>query len=125
VELLGGQGGDGAVGGGAKLKGALDAVVLEEAGAGDFGKLACSVTAEEVHLEETILRGDKALGDDEVIERGGSNVGDAMGIALNGDGSGETRQGKCAVYLRERGDKGVVDIAAKSNEAGDPEDEED
>ena len=37
VELIGWERGDGAVGGGADLEGALEAVVGEEAGAEDFG----------------------------------------------------------------------------------------
>ncbi len=63
VELVGRKGGDGAVGGGTKLKGALDAVVVEERGAENFGELAGGVPAKDVHLKEAVLRGDEALGD--------------------------------------------------------------
>ena len=68
VELVGWEGGDGAVGGGADLEGALEAVVGEEAGAEDFGEGAGGVAAEGVHLPEAILCGDEALGEDEVVE---------------------------------------------------------
>lgn len=62
VELVGREGGDGSVGGDAELKGALQAVVNEEAGAEDFCESAGCVTAERVHLPETVLGGDEALG---------------------------------------------------------------
>jgi hypothetical protein len=62
VELIGGEGGDGAVGGGAEEEGALEAVVGEETGAEDFGEGAGGVAAEGVHLPEAVLRGDEALG---------------------------------------------------------------
>ena len=88
VELVGGEGGEGAVGGGSDEEGALEAVVGEEAGAEDLGEGAGGVAAEGVHLPEAILRGDEALGEEEVVERGGAEVGDAVGVTLDGDGSG-------------------------------------
>jgi hypothetical protein len=93
VELIGGKGGDGAVGGGSEKKGALEAVVSEEGGTKDLGEGAGSVAAEGVHLPEAVLRGDEALGQEEVVERGGAEVGDAVGVALDGDGGGEAREG--------------------------------
>jgi hypothetical protein len=125
VKLLGGESGDGAVSCGAKLKSALNAVVLKEASAGDLSELACSVTAEEIHLEESVLSSDEALSDDEVVEGRGADVGDAVGIALDGDGSREAGDCKCAVDLRQLGDESVVNVAAKGEESGDAEDEED
>jgi hypothetical protein len=125
VELLGGKRGDGSVGGSAKLQGALNAVVLEEAGSDDLSEFAGGVATEEVHLEETVLRGDEALGDDEVVERGSADVGDAVSVTLNGDRSREARKGECAVDLGKRGDEAVVNVAAKGEEAGDAKDEED
>jgi hypothetical protein len=67
MELIGGEGGDGAVGGGSDEKGALEAVVSEEGGAEDFGEGAGGVAAKGVHLPETVLCGDEALGDEEVV----------------------------------------------------------
>src|SRR5689334_5786540 len=52
AELFGRKAGDGAVGGGAKLKDPLDAVVFEEVGTHDRGELARGVAAKEIHLEE-------------------------------------------------------------------------
>jgi hypothetical protein len=86
VELIGGESSEGAVGGGADEEGALEAVVSEETGAKDFGEGAGGVASEGVHLPEAVLRGDEALGEDEVIERGGADVGNAVGVALDGDG---------------------------------------
>jgi hypothetical protein len=54
VELVGREGGDGAVGGAAELEIALKAVVFDEGGAEDFCELASAVAAEGVHLEEAI-----------------------------------------------------------------------
>jgi hypothetical protein len=62
MELIGGESGDGAVGGGSDEEGALEAVVSEEAGAEDFGEGAGGVAAEGVHLPEAVLCGDEALG---------------------------------------------------------------
>jgi hypothetical protein len=102
VELVGWKGGDGAVGGGADLESTLEPVVGEEAGAEDLGECACGVAAEGVHLPEAVLCGDEALGEDEVVERGGADVGDAVGVALDGDGGGEAWDGDGAVKLGER-----------------------
>ena len=55
----------------------------------DFRELTCGVTAECLHLPEAVLGGDVTLGDDEVVERCGADVWDAMGVALDGDRSGE------------------------------------
>ena len=41
----------------------------DEGGAEDLGELAGGVAAEGVHLEEAVLSGDEALGEDEVVER--------------------------------------------------------
>ena len=94
MELVGGEDGDGAVGGGADLQGALEAVVLDEGGAEDLGELAGGVAAEGVHLPEAVLRGDEALGEEEVVEVGGVDGGDAVGVALDGDGGGEAGDGE-------------------------------
>ena len=68
MELAGVQGGDGTIGGCTDLEGALGAVVRDHGRAEDFGELAGGVAAEGVHLPETVLRGDEALGHDEVVE---------------------------------------------------------
>jgi hypothetical protein len=67
MELIGGKGGEGAVGGGAEEEGALEAVVSEEVGAEDLGEGAGGVTTEGVHLPEAVLCGDEALGEEEIV----------------------------------------------------------
>ncbi len=68
VQLVGGEHGDGAVGGGADLEGALELVVIDEVGAEDLSELAGGMAAEEIHLEETVASGDEGLGEDEVVD---------------------------------------------------------
>jgi hypothetical protein len=125
VELVRGEGSDGAVGGDAELEGALEAVVDDEGGAEDFGEGAGGVAAEGVHLPEAVLRGDEALGEEEVVERGGAEVRDAVGVALDGDGSGEAGDGDGAVELREGVAHGLAEPVAGGYEAdyGDENDE--
>ena len=125
VELVGREDGDGAVGGGAELEGALGAVVGEERGAEELGEGAGGVAAEGFHLPEAVLRGDEALGDDEVVERGGVDVGDTVGVALDGDGSGEAGDGDGAVELREGVAHGVAGPDAGAEEGGDEKNESD
>ena len=112
VELVRRVVGEGAVCGGADLEGALDAVMLKEGGTEDFGELAGDVAAEGVHLPEAVLRGDVALGDDEVVERGGSNVGNTVGVALDDDGCGEAGDGELGMtmYRTLRPDVVVLDL---------------
>jgi hypothetical protein len=62
VELVGGEGGDSAVGGGSDEEGALEAVVGEEAGTEDLSEGAGGVAAEGVHLPEAVVCGDETLG---------------------------------------------------------------
>lgn len=99
VKLVGRQRGDGAIGGGAHLENALGTVVNNKAWAEDLGEFTGSVTAEDVHLPKAVLRGDEALGDDEVVERSGMDVRYAVRIALDGDGRGEASNGESAVNL--------------------------
>ena len=124
VELFGGEDGDGAVGGGAKLEDSLGAVVLEEVGAEDFGEGSRGVAAEGFHLPKAVLSGDEALGEDEIVEGGGADVGDALGVALHGDGSGESGDGDGAVELREIVAHDVVGPGACGVEEDDEEQEE-
>ena len=81
MELIGREDRDGAVGGGADLHDALGAVMGDKAGAEDLGELAGGVAAEGFHLPEAVLRGDVTLGEDEVVERGGTEVGNALVVA--------------------------------------------
>ena len=74
----------------------------EQTRAENFGKSASGVAAESIHLPETILRSHEALGEEEVVERGGANVGDAVGVALDGDGGGEAWDRDGTVQLWER-----------------------
>jgi hypothetical protein len=117
VELIGGKGGEGAIGRGSDEEGALEAVVCEEAGAEDFGEGAGGVAAEGVHLPEAVLRGDEALSEEEVVERGGADVGDAVGVALDGDGCGEAGDGDCTVELREGVAHGLAEPVAGDDDA--------
>jgi hypothetical protein len=121
MELVGGEGGDGAIGGGSNEEGALEAIMGEEAGAKDLGEGAGGVAAERVHLPEAVLCGDEALGEKEVVERGGAEVGDAVSVALNGDGSGEAGNGDCAVELGEGVLHGLAEPVAGGDEADDGE----
>ncbi len=48
----------------------------------------------QVHLPEAVLRGDVALGEDEVVERARVDVGDAACIALNCNRRGQAIDGE-------------------------------
>ena len=109
MELVWRELGDGAVGGGADLEGALEAIVGEERGAEDGGELAGGVTAEEVHLEEAVARGDEGLGEDEVVDGGGADVGNAVLVTLDGYGCDESAYGKSAIKLGQVGAGGRTD----------------
>ena len=109
VPLVGGECGGGVVGCGADLESALEAVVIDEVGAEDFGEFAGGVAADEIHLEEAVLCGDEALREEEVVEVGRLDGGDALGVACDGDGLGETGGVECSVKLRERGSHGVAE----------------
>jgi hypothetical protein len=124
VELVGREGGEGAVGGGAEEEGALEAVVGEERGAEDLGEGTGGVAAEGVHLPEAVLGGDEALSEKEVVERGGVDVGDAVGVALDGDGGGEAGDGDRAVELREGVVHGLAEPVARGDEADDGEEDD-
>ena len=119
VELIGWEDGDGAVCRVAELKGALGSVVEDHAGAEDLCEGTGGVTAESLHLPEAILSGDEALGDDEVVERGGVDVWDAVGVSLDGDGRSEAGDGEATVELGEGVAEGFV-----GPEAGGEEEEE-
>ncbi len=97
----------------------------DEAGAEDFGEVAGGVAAESVHLPEAVLRGDEALGEEEVVERGGVDVGDAVGVALDGDGSGEAGDGDGAVELREGVAHGLTNPVPREDEADDHQEKDD
>ena len=101
VELLGWECGEGAIGGVADLKGSLETIVRQKRWAEDLGEVAGGVAAERIHLPEAILGGDEALGEEKVIERGCADVGDAVSVALNGDGSGEAGKSDGAIEVRE------------------------
>jgi hypothetical protein len=124
VKLVGWEGDDGTVGSGTELEGSLEAVVGEEGWAEDFGEGAGCVTAEGVQLPEAVLRGDEALGDEEVVEGGGADVGDAVGVAQDGDGCRESRNGDGAVELGEGVGKGLAEPMAGGDEADDGDDED-
>jgi hypothetical protein len=124
VKLIGREGGDGAVGGGAELEGALEAVVGEKRDAEDLGEGPGAMAAEGVHLPEAVLGGDEALGEEKIVERGGAEVGDAVGVALDGDGSREAGKGHGAVELGKGVVHGLVDPVPGGDE-GDGADDDD
>jgi hypothetical protein len=77
------------------------------------------VAAEGIHLPEAVLCGDKTLGEEQVVQRSGTDVRDAVGVALYGDGSREAGDGDGAVELR----KGVAHGLAEPMPGGDEADE--
>jgi hypothetical protein len=94
-----------AFGGGAEAESAEAFVYGNGNGAEDFRELATSNAAEEVHLPETVLRHDVALGFRHIGERGCADVRDAPDVAVNGDLILQAGQRGCAVHLRERAKK--------------------
>ena len=124
VHLVGGEGGDGVLGGGAEEEGALGAVVAEHGVAEDFGEGTGGVAAEELHLPEAVLCGDEALGDDGVVEGGGGDVGHAVGVALDGDGAEEVGDVEDSVELGERGTHNATHPDARADEGDGGEDDE-
>ena len=76
------------------------------------------MAAEDVHLPEAVLRGDKALGEDEVVERGGADVGDAVGVALDGDGAERPGMARC-----RRVEEGIAHGLAEPMPGGDEADD--
>ena len=122
VELVGGKGGDGAVGGGAELEDALLAVVVDEGGAEDLGEGAGGVAAESVHLQEAVGGGDVALGEEEVVEVGGVDGGDVLRVAGDGDGRGEAGDGDAAVEEALVGEEVGAQVVAE-DDGGDGEGE--
>jgi hypothetical protein len=75
----------------------LDAVVGDEVLAEDFGDFAGDVAAGHVHLPEAVLRGDVALGGEEVVEVRGLDVGNAVLVAADGDFGGSGRASWIAI----------------------------
>ena len=68
----------------------------------DFGKLAAGDSAKQVHLPETVLRHDIALGFRHVGERRCADVGDAPDVAVNRDLILQAGERSGAVHLRKR-----------------------
>jgi len=77
------------------------------------------VAAQRVHLPEPVLRGDEALGEEEVVERGGAEMRNTVGIALDRNGCGEAGESDRSVELRERVVQGLVGPVAGVVETGD------
>jgi len=122
VELVRGEDGDGAVGGGSELEDALLAVVVDERGAEDLGECAGAVAAEGIHLEEAVGGGDVALGEEEVVEIGGVDGGDALGVAGDGDGGGEAGDSGGAVEETFVLGEGGSEVVAEREGHGEGED---
>ena len=124
MELIGWKDGEGAVGGGAELKEALRGVVGEELGAEDLGEGAGGVAAKGLHLPEAVLGGYKSLGDDEIVNAGGADVGDAVGVAGDGNSCGEGGERERAIDLGQRCVDGVTHPEARAEEGCDGEQDE-
>lgn len=125
VKLFFWDGGYGAVCSGAKLKIALNAIVLNKRRPQNFGKLAGGMASKKVHLEESILRGDEALGEDEIIEGCCPDMGHTVHIPLNGDRGGESLHGESTIDLWKRCLENVLHVAAGGEKGGQTEDEQD
>ncbi|MGA2438264.1 MAG: hypothetical protein ABSF57_07100 [Acidobacteriaceae bacterium] len=118
MPLIGGQNGEGSVGGGAQLEGALQTVVLQHGSAEDGGKQAGGMAAQQVHLPQAVPGGDVALGEDKVVHGGGADVRDAARVAGDCDRSGKTVDGERTVELRQVLAHGVADEVAPGEERG-------
>jgi hypothetical protein len=101
VALVSGHGDDGCVGRVAQLQDALLAVVVDERRAEQFGEVAGAGAAEGVHLPEAVLRGDVALGEEQVVECGGVDGRDALRVAGDGDRRGKPGDVDRAIELRQ------------------------
>jgi hypothetical protein len=99
--VLGWEDGESAVGGCTDLESTLKAVMRYEGGAEDLRKITGDIASKRIHLPETVLCSNEALSDDDVIEGSGADVGYAVAIALNGDRSGQARNGDVPVNLRK------------------------
>ena len=96
------HGGDGNVGGLGEAQGTAFHVVIDGDVAEYLGEITGRRAAKEIHLPEAVLRDDVALRDEEIVERLRANVGDAEGIAFDGDRGLQTGNGDGPVELRER-----------------------
>ena len=77
-------------------------VELEGAGAQDFGEAASGQATVKVHLPEPVLSVDVALGEVKVGNVVGVDVGDAPGVAVDGDRPVQPMQADGAIGLRQR-----------------------
>ena len=93
-----------------------------EAGAEHFSEFPGGVSTEDIHLPEAVLRGDKALGEDEVVKRGGVNMRDAVRVPLNGYGGGEPGDGESAVDLGKGIAQGLMGPVASPDHGCDDQD---
>src|SRR6185437_16107016 len=94
--------GDDALGGFPDEQYALHAVVLYVGGPEYFRHVSGGHAAGHVHLPESVLRGDVALRDEEVIEIGGLNVRHSVAVAAHRYGGVQAMQLKLAVKLWKR-----------------------
>jgi hypothetical protein len=124
AHLFGWKYGKGPVGGCTDLEGTLEAIVGEHTGTNDLGEVAGDVAAKGVHLPEAVLSSDVALSDDEIVERGGADVGYAMGIPLDGDWGRETSNREGTVELGQGVAHCLAGPVAGGEEDDDGKDEE-
>jgi hypothetical protein len=124
VKLVGRKLAKRAVGGCANLEGSLQAIVPDDGLAEDFGKLAGCVAAQNIELEQTVLRGDEPLREDEIVHIGGANVRNAVSVAVHRNRRGKTRDRERSVELRKRIVNSVADPVARVEERCRDEDDD-
>ena|SRR5437868_11004085 len=86
-----------------KQQDALLAIVLDPGWAKHLGHLTAGKTARHVHLPQTVLGCHIALSEEKILESGGIDSGDPMGIAGDGDRRGYARDLYTTVHLGKSG----------------------
>ena len=76
-------------------------------------------------MPEAVLGRDVALREEDVVDAGGMDGGDAVAVAGDGDGGSEAGDLEGAVELRKRGAHGVAEVERGAEGREDREDEED
>ncbi len=84
------------------MHGAEILVDREGGWAQDLGELSASDAAQQIHLPETVLGHDVALGLGQVFDGIGANVRHAPAVALDDHFFLQTRQRRAAIQLRQR-----------------------
>ena len=96
-----GEGFQSLAGGCAQSKDALFFVALQQIGTQDFREFSRGVAAHAVHLPETVLSGDITLGEEQVVEIGGFDGGDAVIVSNDRHRRGEAGDRERSIELRQ------------------------